>query len=838
MDDIIKILLVEDQITDAELAEYEIKKTTKSYVLKWVDSKEKYTQALEEFDPDIIVSDYNLPSFSGLEALKIKQAVKPDTPLIIFTGSLNEDIAVGCMKAGAVDYVIKEHMKRLGSAIASALEQKKLELEKRKAEEELMLSEAKFRRLADNIPDVIYRYQLNPEQKIEYINPAIERITGYTPQDHYNDPSLFKSLIHSEDKHLFEIKGKTESDFYKPTVIRWRKKDGAIIWMEQRSIPLYNRNGNIMAIEGLAHDITERKNDEILKQAIYSIAQAANSTKSLDDLYSEVHNTIATIMPANNFYIALFHKDTDEISFPFFIDEKDVQPKKRKFQKGLTEYVITTGKSLLCNSDCSKKLKKEGKIEIIGALNTIWLGIPLNFGDNTIGIMALQHYQDETVFSEKEKNMLEFVSTQVAKAIVYKQAERKIQENAEQIEVQNKELHELINELNQNNSELVIAKEKAEESDKLKTAFLQNMSHEIRTPMNAIVGFSELMELEINDPEKLIYYTQVIKQRSNDLLEIINELLDIARIEAGQLNLKAEPVDLNLLVDQLFSLYQEHKEQIGKPYIGLIKKEVPKYINSTIQSDLGKLKQIFVNLIHNAFKFTNDGQIEFGFHSVTNENITLYVADTGIGIPDNMKEIIFERFRKSADESVYVQDGIGLGLAIVKGLLKIFNGNIWVESEPDKGSTFYFSIPYNPVKQQVTNELPIIVTHFDWSNHTILIVEDDTFNIALFIELLHDTKIEYQIATTGKKASLLFNSNMNIDLVLMDIKLPDISGFELTTEFKKIRPEIPIIAQTAFAADADKRRAIEAGCDDFITKPIKRDALLAILNKYLIKTAK
>lgn len=837
MDSKIRILLLEDQSSDAELAEYEIKKSIKSYQIEWVDNRKNYTQALTNFDPDIIISDYNLPTFTGLEALKIKQALKPDVPLIIYTGSINEDTAVNCMKAGAVDYIIKEHLKRLGPAILSALEQTEVIVAKRKAELELIKSEERFHRLADNLPDMIYKINLKPERVFEYVNPVSERITGYTLNEFYTETDLGFTIIHPDDRILLNEKIASGEYFFKSIVVRLIKKDGTIIWLEQRNIPIYDDNGNIIAIEGIAQDITEKRNNEILKQAIYNVAQAANSTRNLSELYIEVHKAIATIMPANNFYIAIYHKDRGEISFPYFIDENDSPPQMREFRKGLTEYVITTGESLLCNAECSKRLKAEGKIEIVGVANTIWLGIPLKFEENTIGIMALQHYHDETVYGQQEKNMLEYVSTQVAKAIVYKQAEHQIHQNTEQIAVQNIELHELINELNEKNDELITAKEKAEGSDRLKTAFLQNMSHEIRTPMNAIVGFSELMELEIDDPDKLKYFTKVIRKRADDLLEIINELLDIARIESGQLSFNTEQIDLNILLEELQSFYTDHKLQIEKSHLELIDKIIPKEINSTISTDPGKLKQIFVNLIHNAFKFTNHGKIEFGFHSLNNDSITFFVSDTGVGISENMQELIFERFRKSLDESVYIHDGLGLGLAIVKGLIKLFDGEIKVESEVNKGSTFYFSIPYIPFKQLIIAEEQVIKTSIDWSAYTILIVEDDSFNIAYFEELLRATKVNYLIASTGQRASLLFNTNKNITLVLMDLKLPDISGNDLTFEFKKLRPNIPIIAQTAYAAEIDKHKAFEAGCDDFITKPIKKDKLLEIINKYLTISA-
>lgn len=929
MEKSVRILLLEDQESDAILAKREIKKIITNYELEWVDNRDDFTKALKTFDPNIIISDFRLPTFDGLSALKIRQQLKPEIPFIMFTGSINEDTAVDCMKAGASDYIIKEHLKRLGPAILSALEQKTIREAKQKAEIDLVRSEERYHRMAENIPDMIYRINTAPTRSFEYINKACVSITGYTVDEFYNNPLLGERAIHPDDLKILDEKIKSGQYFFKPLLTRLIRKDGKIIWFEQRNIPIYDENGNLIAIEGIAQDVTEKKNAEMLKQVIFEIAQAANSVISLKDLYLEVHRIIKTIMSANNFYIALYDENQDLISFPYFIDEIDPQPEPRKPKRGFTEYVLTSGKPLLCDSICTENLKSQGLVEQIGQPHSIWLGVPLNIDGKTIGVMTVQHYSDPNAYGEKEKEMLEYVSSQVAKVIIYKKAEEQIlklsqavQQSPVSIVITNincnieyvnqafetvtgymfeevigknprilqsgktpKELYpvmwntilsgkawkgELINkkkngelfvesanitpimdekgkiiyflgvkeditQKKRNEEELVKAKEKAEESDKLKTAFLQNMSHEIRTPMNAIMGFAELMELETDDPEKLHYYSKIIKQRSNDLLDIINELLDIARIESGQVNLRNEPVELNALLDQLQPVYEEYKVQINKAHLRLIKKEVPKYVNTTIQSDSGKLKQILVNLIHNALKFTNEGQIEYGFHSVTNDNIVFYVSDTGIGIPENMRSIIFERFRKSADESVYVQDGIGLGLAIVKGLIQIFGGKIWLESELGSGSIFYFSIPYTPVKPQVAVEKTVDVNTFNWSKHTILIVEDDSYNTALFTELLHSTKVNFLLANNGETAISIFNSDPKISLVLMDIKLPDISGFDLTVEFKKSKPQIPIIAQTAYAAEADRKRAIEVGCTDFISKPIKREQLLVTLSKYLNK---
>ncbi|WP_288021644.1 ATP-binding protein [Tenuifilum sp.] len=381
-------------------------------------------------------------------------------------------------------------------------------------------------------------------------------------------------------------------------------------------------------------------------------------------------------------------------------------------------------------------------------------------------------------------------------------------------------------------NELVEAKEKAEESDRFKTAFLQNISHEIRTPMNAIVGFAEILENDNDNEEKISYYTNVIKQRSYDLLDIVNELLDISRIESGQLKAEPKPFELEGIFTDLLQTFEGYKVRMEKQDVEIRLVPLPPNVSRVIISDEAKLRQVFSNLIHNAMKFTHKGYIEFGFHELNNDNIVFRVSDTGIGIPTDMQDKIFERFQKSSPKGV-IYDGLGLGLTIVQSLINLLGGKIWLESEVEKGTTFYFSIPYKP-ENKIEKETQQTINHTQLQKLKLLVVEDDTFNVAYFNELFSSLGIEYQIESTGSDAINHFRDNNDYDVVLMDIKLPDISGYEVIKEFKKINPEIPIIAQTAYAAEADREKAIKSGCVDYISKPIFRDKLLALLQKHLV----
>jgi PAS domain S-box-containing protein len=382
--------------------------------------------------------------------------------------------------------------------------------------------------------------------------------------------------------------------------------------------------------------------------------------------------------------------------------------------------------------------------------------------------------------------------------------------------------------------ELIKAKEHAEESDRLKTVFLQNMSHEIRTPMNAIMGFSEMLVKNYNNKPKLEKFTGIITQRCADLLDIINDLLDIAKIESGQLPVSIEKCNLNVLFAELTLFFTEHQKRVGKQQIKFSLQVQGDTSNIFMATDKGKLKQIFINLISNAFKFTEAGTIEGGCKFDTNSNLIFYVSDTGIGIQPDKQKMIFDRFAQVEQSPNRLYGGTGLGLSIVKGLIGLLGGEMFLESQFAKGSTFSFTIPYKEISESpnesLVHEEP---AEYKFSNKTILIVEDDLYNADYLKEILTEIGLNTLHAEFGKKA-IEISISQPVDLVLMDIRLPDIDGYEATKQIRQHKPNLKIIAQTAYASHVDKQKAIDAGCNDYISKPTKPEALLSLINKHLL----
>lgn len=379
---------------------------------------------------------------------------------------------------------------------------------------------------------------------------------------------------------------------------------------------------------------------------------------------------------------------------------------------------------------------------------------------------------------------------------------------------------------------IVYAKEKAEESDRLKTAFLANMSHEIRTPMNAILGFSQLLGSDdlIDDEKK--EYISIINKRGHDLLNLINDILDISKIEANQLTIYKSVGDVNNLLKEIYSMFSSKDYLNNQKNVNLVLGSLLES-DSTLLTDFSRLKQILINLVGNALKFTEQGYVEFGCLTMDG-HLQFYVKDTGIGIPINKQELIFERFRQGEEINISRKfSGTGLGLTISKGLIDLLEGRIWVESIENEGSTFYFTIPINRI-QPIKEKLKLDTANkLDWEDKLVLVVEDDPINLKLILKYLSYSKVKYITATTGTEALEKYKLNDNIDLVLMDIQLPDISGYEIIKEMLTIKPDAKIIAQTAHAFQEDKNHSIDSGCCDFLSKPLIRDNFLKVLGRHI-----
>lgn len=636
----LRILVVEDSEDDALLLLHHIEKSGYTIDYERVETAESMSVLLKEKTWDIVLSDYVMPHFNGLEALSSLKESGIDIPFIIISGTIGEDIAVEAMKAGADDYLMKNNLKRLIPAIERELRESNSRAVRKQAEEKLRI----LSRAVEQSPAMILIS--DTEGSIEYINPKFTEVTGYSQMEAIGkNPRILKSdkMPDSHYKKMWDTlkAGKTWND----EMIN-KKKNGDFYWVSISISPIFDKEGTITHYVALSEDITEKKKTE---------------------------------------------------------------------------------------------------------------------------------------------------------------------------------------------EELIKAKEHAEESDRLKTAFLHNISHEIRTPMNSIMGFSELLVSNFDNKENLKQFAQIITQRSSDLLEIINSILDIATIESGQLPIRLENCNLRDVFDDLRLFFGEYQQRIGKQAIEFSMKSSPESSDLVIKTDTIKLKQIFINLITNAFKFTKSGKIEAGYKLDEKYHLVFYVSDTGAGIPLNAQTSIFERFIKLNLDNHLLQDGTGLGLSIVKELTKMLGGTVWLESEPGKGSTFFFTIAYEMVLSTPhPTSISIDFKNETFTNCTILVVEDDPSNTLYLNHLLSNLGFTLLYTPSGMEA-VDMASKLPIDLVLMDIGLPDISGYEATHLIKEQNKNVKIIAQTAFASKEDIQKALDSECDDHISKPFNLNTLLPMIKKHLKK---
>jgi hypothetical protein len=391
-----------------------------------------------------------------------------------------------------------------------------------------------------------------------------------------------------------------------------------------------------------------------------------------------------------------------------------------------------------------------------------------------------------------------------------------------EIESQNEEYKVL-------NEELLEAKLKAEENDRLKTAFLQNLSHEIRTPMNGIIGFTQLLKEEDITFESKKIYLDTIEHSGERLMNMINDLVEISKIETGQISLNYTNFSLNALANEVLS--QQKRKALDKDItLEVDQRSISEDI--VLYSDKEKVIMVLSNIIGNAIKFTEVGGVKFGYLQKGSE-IEFYVEDTGIGIPPQLFTSIFDRFRQGDTSISRGYEGAGLGLSISKAFIEMLDGNIWVESVQGKGSIFKFTIPnhsrqtqtLNIEKMNSSNELPNIPFR-------VLVVEDDAVSRMLLNEILKGLKMQVLFARNGKEAlDLIEKEGSKIDFILMDLKMPIMDGFEATEKIRKFGYTKPIIAQTAYVSIEDKEKVLAGGFTSFITKPVRKENLLNALKE-------
>ncbi|NOY50554.1 MAG: PAS domain S-box protein [Chlorobi bacterium] len=633
---------------------------------------------------------------------------------------------------------------------------------------------------------------------IEYVNPKFMELTQYSKEETIGkNPRILKSGAQSVDFYKDFWNTITSGQVWRGE-FRNRKKNGDLYWENATVAPIVDLEGNIVNYIKFVEDITEKKRTEYMQKALFNIANALIKTDNLESLIRFIHKELNTIIDATNFYIALYDEKTDTFSLPFMADEND---DIRSFPAGktLTAFVLRTRKSLLATSDYQKQLAKEGKIEFTGSRSKVWLGVPLENEGVINGVLAVQSYTDEAAYNEMDMELLEFVSHQIS------------------ISIHRKKIFE----------ELTKALKKAKESDRLKSAFLQNISHEVRTPMNGILGFTSLLkEVELSKEERQ-EYIDIITVSGTRMLNTLKDIVDISMLETGQVNIEASTFAIN---DEFKKIYELMREDAAAKGLNLRLHKLKGDIK--IYTDQEKLHSILRNIIDNAIKYSNKGNIDFGC-TINESHAEFYITDEGKGIPIERQEAIFEPFVQADTKEVKAHEGSGLGLSIAKAYVEMLDGHIRLSSKENIGTQVYFTIPIEANKHGKTGGYQGLGATSNQlaKKLKILIAEDDPVSFDFLSVVIEDISKDVLWAKDGKEAVRLALENKDIDLILMDIKMPLMDGLEATRAIRKFNGTIKIIAQTAFALSGDDIKALSAGCDAYITKPTSKSKLLETINK-------
>jgi PAS domain S-box-containing protein len=708
-------------------------------------------------------------------------------------------------------------------------------VERSKAEEALKESEERFRTLFENSTIGIYR--TTPDGKILLANPSLIELLGYSSFEELADRNLSEDGFEPsfERTHFMDII-KREGEV-KGLESAWTRMDGTTVFISESAQGINDKEGKIIYYDGIVEDITLRKQaEEMLRKSEQMLQMVLDNFpgvvfwKDRHSTYLGCNQSFATGAGLNSPAEIVGKTDlnlpwasTEAISYRK--DDLDVI-ESGKGRLHITEMQHQSDGKVIW-LDTSKFALRDSLGQVIGVI-----GVSNDISMLKMAEQELINTNMELAYQNREKEKRANELLIANKELLFQNEEKG--KRADELIIANKELAFQNAEKEKRAIELIIAKEKAEESDRLKSAFLTNMSHEIRTPMNGILVFAELLKepnLSSDDQQDFIQTIQISGER---MLDTINSIVDISKIESGLMKVDIKETNIN---DKIEFAYKFFKPEVEIKGLQLLFKNGLPTKEAIIKTDNEKVYGMLINLIKNAIKFTNAGSIKFGYEK-KGEYLEFFVKDSGIGIPENQKEMIFERFRQGSESFNRGYEGSGLGLSIAKSYVEMLGGKIWVESEEGKGSIFYFTIPYNAVSEEKTAIKNVTVEKdkvVQLKNLKILIVEDDEVSYSGLTRNLQKISKEVLHAITGVQAVEACRNNPDLDLVLMDIRMPNMDGNEATRQIRQFNKDVIIIAQTAYVFSGDKEKAIEAGCNDYISKPINKTLLYELIKKYINK---
>ena len=737
-----------------------------------------------ENDISLVLLDVILPDTNGFDVLKLLKS-DPNTEnifvvLISSKVKSSEEQSEG-LEIGADGYLVKPiNSRELSARIDSFMKHKN-------TIDELRISEERFRKISDRNVDGILI--IDYSGVIQFSNPAAEKLF-------FKERQLLKGVnfgypIVQEDKTEISVRFENRFDH----VSELRITD--IIWENQKMLLVSIR------------DITERKlYEEKLEKAVEESEQL---NKKYETVNRELQENLAKIQKFNHELLNA---------------KKVIEESEQKYREIIAS--ISDGFFVI-----------SGENFIITLFNNIAEKLLNRKAEDVLNKPLFEAFSEAkgSVFEENYKKAYsnhEFMHFETYFEPYNDWYDVRVYPGQQGLSV----FFQVTTEQKKVEQELIIAKERAEESDRLKSAFLANMSHEIRTPLNAIMGFSDLLSKEDIPEQQKPEFAKIIKNSGEQLLKIIGDIIDISKIEAGQLDIKKEWFNLNTVVAENIKKYQQLPAVKEKNIA--IKLVLPRHQNECfVNTDKYRFTQILDNLVSNAIKFTKNGIIEVGCNIAENENdgkLLFYVKDSGIGIKEEELDTIFERFRQAENNTM--REGTGLGLTIIKGVIKLMDGDIWVKSKEKEGTTFFFTLPYesNDRSTLFIDETGKLNKTPDFSGFKVFYAEDDFASSLYLEEILKPTRIKIKGAANGKQLLDIINIDCP-NIVLLDIRMPVMGGMETLKEIRKKHKNIPVIAQTAYALNTEKEEILNAGFNGYISKPINQTELFLLMDQLLKKYA-
>ena len=646
----------------------------------------------------------------------------------------------------------------------------------------------------------------SPAGILTMINSEFTNLFGYS-RDEVTGRNL-NDLIVPEDlkEEAVEIDKLSLSNMkvLRQTMRKDKQGNRIYVALVSRSIIIDNE---IVAQLVIFSDNSAERKKQLLQEILFNISTAAIKQYDLKDIYPTIVNELSKIWDTNNFFIALYDREAEKLSFPFFADEKDSFA-DIPTEKTITGYVINQNKSVLLKENDLKVLEESGEIDLIGTPCRVWMGVPLRVEGDIIGVMCLQDYNDENKFSSDDLYVLDFIANQIALSI-----QRRIMLD-----------------------NLIVARQKAEDAAKSKQIFMSTMSHEIRTPLNEVIGITNLL-MQGHPREDQMDFIKTLKFSGNHLLTLVNDVLDYNKMESGKIVFEQTQFNLSDFLDEIMRSYSFRSKAKNLNFD--LKKE--KNLPQDVIGDPIRLNQILSNLLSNALKFTNQGSINVMVSEATRNGnqskIEFTVADTGIGISREKHAVIFDGFNQASPDTTRQYGGTGLGLAICKKLIELQGGSLELESEPEKGSTFRFTITLGISEKANDNQRSENSESYSGlEGKKILVAEDNKINFFVANKFLTGWGVKVTHAENGQLALDKLKVE-DFDLILMDLQMPVMDGIEASRIIRKSETEkiknIPIVALTAAIMSESHDKIEDLHINDYVLKPFKPHDLFERILKHV-----